>query len=80
MYNLITLRWKKKKEREENMNCWTLVCCEGKMRKGKSDKSNRISLSKKFNLFYTKNLHFLFYAIIFTKYSHQFIYYTHFFY
>ena len=61
MYNLITLRWKKKKkkkEREENMNRWTLVCCEGKMRKGKSDKSNHISLSKKFHLFYTKKLSF----------------------
>ena len=62
MYNLVTSCWKKKgkkkKEREDNLDRWTLVCCEGKMRRGKSDKSNRISLSKKFRLFYTKKLTF----------------------
>ena len=36
-------------------------------------------MSKRFCLFYTKNLFFLFYTIIFTKHSHQFIYYTYFF-
>ena len=43
-------------------------------------KSNHITISKKFRLFYTKkkNLLFLFYTITFTKYTHQFIYYTHF--
>ena len=34
------------------------MCCEGKMRRGKSDKSNLISLSKKLHLFYTKKLTF----------------------
>ena len=42
-------------------------------------KSNYISLCKRFRLFYTKNLLFLFYIITFTKHLHQFIYYTHFF-
>ena len=36
-------------------------------------------MSKRFCLFYTKNLLFLFYTITFTKHLHQFIYYTHFF-
>ena len=42
-------------------------------------KSNYINLCKRFRLFYTKNLLFLFYIITFTKHPHQFIYYTHFF-
>ena len=42
-------------------------------------KSNHIIVSKRFRLFYTKYLLFLFYTIIFTKHSHQFIYYTHIF-
>ena len=29
---------RKKKKREENLDHWTLVCCEGKMRRSKSDK------------------------------------------
>ena len=37
-------------------------------------------MSKRFRLFYTKKpIFFLFYTITFTKHSHQFIYYTHFF-
>ena len=36
-------------------------------------------MSKRFRIFYTKNLFFLFYIITFTKHFHQFIYYTHFF-
>ena len=36
-------------------------------------------MSKRFYLFYTKNLLFLFYIITFTKHLHQFIYYIHFF-
>ena len=39
-------------------------------------KSNHISSWKRFHLFYTKNLHFLFYTITFTKHPHQFIYFT----
>ena len=42
-------------------------------------KSNYISRCKRFRLFYIKSLFFLFYTISFTKYPHQFIYYTHFF-
>ena len=42
-------------------------------------KSNYISWWKRFRLFYTKNLLFLFYTIIFTKHSHQFIYFTRYF-
>ena len=36
-------------------------------------------MSKRFWIFYTKNLFFLFYIITFTKHLHQFIYYTQFF-
>ena len=49
------------------------------MSQKKPHQSNHISLSKRFRLFYTKNLLFLFYTITFTKHSHQFIYYTYFF-
>ena len=42
--------------------------------------SNRITSSKKFHLFYTKKTYFFFFfPIIFTKYSHQFIYSTRYF-
>lgn len=41
--------------------------------------SNRISKRKSFFLFYPKNLLFLFYTPIFTKYPHQSIYSTHLF-
>ena len=34
-------------------------------------------MSKRFRLFYTKNLFFLFYTITFTKHPYQFIYYIH---
>ena len=39
-----------------------------------NSKSIHINSSKRFRLFYIKNLLFLFYTIIFTKYPHQFIY------
>ena len=41
-----------------------------------NSKSIHISLAKFFGLFYTKNLLFLFYATIFPKHTHQFIYFT----
>ena len=41
-----------------------------------NSKSIRISLAKFFGLFYNKNLLFLFYATIFPKHTHQFIYFT----
>ena len=40
----------------------------------KMSQSIHISSSKRFRLFYIKNLLFLFYTIIFTKHPHQFIY------
>ena len=42
-------------------------------------KKHLISTSKRFHLFYKKNLLFLFYTITFTKHLHQLVYFTRYF-